>query len=481
MPEELTHAWSRVVAQLRREVPAGRPQRILDTLVPRELDGDTLVVAAPDAHRAYIADRFGRVVQACAAAVLGPEVTVEIVGASARRAPDARRPTPDAPIVDFNPKYTFEQYVIGDGNRLAHGAALAVAEQPAQAYNPLFVYGPPGVGKTHLLQSIGNYLRDYGSGVEVRYSTVEAFTNAFVTALQSGGIERFKDAYRSTDVLLIDDVQFLQSKARTEEEFFHTFNALYEGGAQLVLTSDRLPRDLDALEDRLRERFECGLVTDIRPPDRSTRITILRKRVAHDGVDLADDQVVPVIADRIVDNVRVLEGALIRVVAYSSLTGRPITATWRPRSSPASTPTSSPHRRTIREIQLATCEAFGVGIEELLLAQPHRPRRLAPPGRHVLVPRAHRPHAPRHRRRLRRPRPQHRPARRQAHRPAHRHRRRRLRGGARANRAVTHITAGRAVTASADRLERLSTARMWSTSPAFSDHPHGFPTSPHPL
>ena len=357
-----------------------------------------------------------------------------------------------------------------DGNRLAHGAALAVAEQPAQAYNPLFVYGPPGVGKTHLLQSIGNYLRDYGSGVEVRYTTVEAFTNAFVTALQSGGIDRFKDAYRSTDVLLIDDVQFLQSKARTEEEFFHTFNALYEGGAQLVLTSDRLPRDLEALEDRLRERFECGLVTDIRPPDRSTRITILRKRVAHDGVALADDQVVPVIADRIVDNVRVLEGALIRVVAYSSLTGRPITGDLAAEVLAGLYPDLVPARRTIREIQLATCEAFGVGIEELL--SPSRAARVA-------WQRA--PHAPRHRRRLRRPRPQHRPARRQAHRPAHRHRRRRLRDGARANRAVTHITAGRAVTASADRLERLSTARMWSTSPAFSDHPHGFPTSPHPL
>jgi chromosomal replication initiator protein len=373
VPEELTHAWSRVVAQLRREVPAGRPQRILDTLDPRELAGDTLVVAAPDAHRAYIAERFGRVLQACAAAVLGPEVTVEVVAASDDRAPAPRRPVNPGPAVDFNPKYTFEQYVIGDGNRLAHGAALAVAEQPAQAYNPLFVYGPPGVGKTHLLQSIGNYLRDYGSGVEVRYTTVEAFTNAFVHALQSGGIDRFKDAYRSTDVLLIDDVQFLQSKARTEEEFFHTFNALYEGGAQLVLTSDRLPRDLDALEDRLRERFECGLVTDIRPPDRSTRITILRKRVAHDGVDLADDQVVPVIAD----HVRVLEGALIRVVAYSSLTGRPITGDLAAEVLAGLYPDLVPARRTIREIQLATCEAFGVGIDELL--SPSRAARVAWP------------------------------------------------------------------------------------------------------
>jgi chromosomal replication initiator protein len=379
MPEELSHAWSRVLAQLRREVPAGRPQRILDTLEARELAGDTLVLAAPDAHRAYIADRFGRVLQACAAAVLGPEVTVEVVAASAQRAPDARRPTPrpNTPAATFNPKYTFEQFVIGDGNRLAHGAALAVAEQPAQAYNPLFVYGPPGVGKTHLLHSIGNYLRGFGSGVEVRYTTVEAFTNAFVTALQSGGIERFKHAYRSTDVLLIDDVQFLQSKARTEEEFFHTFNALYEEGSQLVLTSDRLPRDMDALEDRLRERFECGLVTDIRPPDRTTRMTILRKRIAHDGVELADDQVVPVIADRIVDNVRVLEGALIRVVAYGSLTSRPITGDLAAEVLTGLYPELVPARRTIREIQLATCEAFGLALDDLL--SPSRAARVAWP------------------------------------------------------------------------------------------------------
>src|SRR4051794_10359310 len=296
MAEDLAQAWSRIDAQLRRAVPAGRPQRILETIEPRELDGATLVIAAPDAHRAYIADRFGRVLQACAAAVLGPDVTVEVVAASHTTAGvGPQRPTPNAQsTTSFNPKYTFEQFVIGDGNRLAHGAALAVAEQPGHAYNPLFIYGPPGLGKTHLLHSIANYIQDFGAGLEVRYTTVEAFTNAFVTALQSGGIDRFKDLYRSTDVLLIDDVQFLQSKARTEEEFFHTFNALYEGGAQLVLTSDRLPRDMEALEDRLRERFECGLVTDIQPPDRGTRLTILKKRVAHDGVELADAEAIPV-------------------------------------------------------------------------------------------------------------------------------------------------------------------------------------------
>jgi chromosomal replication initiator protein len=378
VPEEVSQAWTRVEQELRRAVPTGRPQRILATLEPRGMDGSTFVVAAPDAHRAYIADRFGRVLQACVSAVLGSEITIEVIARS-DHGPNAQRPTPKSPGPNptFNPKYTFEQFVIGDGNRLAHGAALAVAELPAQAYNPLFVYGPPGVGKTHLLHSVGNYLQGFGGGVEVRYTTVEAFTNHFVNALQSGATERFKHAYRSTDVLLIDDVQFLQSKARTEEEFFHTFNALYEGGSQLVLTSDRLPRDMEALEDRLRERFECGLVTDIRPPDRSTRLTILEKRVNHDGVELADHEALEVIADRIVNNVRVLEGALIRVVAYSSLTGRPITGDLADEVLGGLYPDLVPARRTIREIQIATCEAFGIGLDDLL--SPSRAARVAWP------------------------------------------------------------------------------------------------------
>jgi len=383
VPEELTHAWSRVVAQLRREVPAGRPQRILDTLDPRELAGDTLVVAAPDAHRAYIAERFGRVLQACAASVLGPEVTVEVVAASDARAPAPRRPVNPGPAVDFNPKYTFEQYVIGDGNRLAHGAALAVAEQPAQAYNPLFVYGPPGVGKTHLLHSIGNYVLAYGAGLSVRYTTVETFTNQFLAALQRGDMDRFKGSYRHADVLLIDDVQFLASKAKTEEEFFHTFNALHDLGSQLVLTSDRLPRDLSALEDRLRERFEAGLVTAIEPPDLSTREAVLRKRAQHDGIVLADDGVLPLLATRAPDSVRMLEGALIRVVAYASLTGRPLTTALAEKVLDDLYPErpgqagDRPAPLTVEAIQDVTAQAFGLTREELLSAS--RAARLAWP------------------------------------------------------------------------------------------------------
>src|SRR5207248_2844465 len=190
----------------------------------------------------------------------------------------AGRTGADGEATDLNPRYRFEQFVIGVGNRLAHAAALAVAELPGQAYNPLFLYAPPGLGKTHLLHAIGNYVLDFGGGASVRYTTAEAFTNHFISALSTRSLDAFKHAYRDADVLLIDDVQFLASKARTEEEFFHTFNALYESGRQLVLTCDRLPRALVQVEERLRERFQAGLVADIGSPDFPTRVAILRKR-----------------------------------------------------------------------------------------------------------------------------------------------------------------------------------------------------------
>ena len=216
--------------------------------------------------------------------------------------------------------------MIGDCNRLAHAAALTVAELPAQAYNPLFICGPPGVGKTHLLSSIASLLLAHNPGLIVRCTTGEAFTNEFLGALSGGHTDGFKASFRDVDVLLVDDVQFLERKTKTEEEFFHTFNALYDAGRQIVLSSDRPPRDLQALEDRLRERFEAGLVADIKPPELATRLAILRKRAHHDGIELADDAAsCEAIAERVTLNVRALEGALIRVVAFSSLTGRQLT------------------------------------------------------------------------------------------------------------------------------------------------------------
>jgi chromosomal replication initiator protein len=318
-------AWRTIRAELQRLVGTSAYEIWLAPLELESFDGDVLLIRAPQATQKWLTGRFGPVLERCVRQVLGPHVRAAFAGAAAaHHDPPARRSGPDGEPTDFNPRYRFEQFVIGEGNRLAHAAALAVAELPGQAYNPLFLYAPPGLGKTHLLHAIGNYVLDYGGGATVRYTTAEAFTNHFISALSTKSLDVFKHAYRDADVLLIDDVQFLASKARTEEEFFHTFNALYETGRQLVLTCDRLPRALVSIEQRLRERFEAGLVADIKPPDHATRVTILRKRAAVDNVRLADPAVLDLIADRVPDNIRALEGALIRVVAFHSLTQRPI-------------------------------------------------------------------------------------------------------------------------------------------------------------
>jgi chromosomal replication initiator protein len=242
-----------------------------------------------------------------------------------------------------------------------------VAELPGQAYNPLFLHAPPGLGKTHLLHAIANYVLAFGGGATVKYATVESFTNHFISALSSRSIDSFKRTYRNADVLLIDDVQFLASKAKTEEEFFHTFNALYETGRQLVLTCDRLPRDLVAIEDRLRERFESGLVADITPPDFATRLTILSKRAALDHIDLDDPAVLELIAARITTNIRVLEGALIRVVAFHSLTGRPMDLELATEVLDSLLPpTSHGGAPTIPAIQAAVASHFGLSVRTLV-------------------------------------------------------------------------------------------------------------------
>jgi chromosomal replication initiator protein len=382
--DELEHIWSRVQAQLALVVDEPTYRIWLTNLEPRELVGERLVIEAPAQTCRWIQGRFGRVIEASVELVLGPHASVELcagdVEANTRRTttgpprPAAldpvgfgtRAPQRSGPV--GNPKLTFDHFVIGDSNRLAHAAALTVAEMPAQAYNPLFICGPPGVGKTHLLSAIANLITAHDPTLSVRATTGEAFTNEFLGALGDRSTDQFKSRFREIDVLLVDDVQFLERKTRTEEEFFHTFNALHDAGRQVVLTSDRPPRDLQALEDRLRERFEAGLVADIKPPDLSTRLAILRKRAHHDGVVLADDTALEAIAGHVQTNVRALEGALIRVVAFSSLTGRPLTtelarevlASLYPHPARAGTP------RTIAEIQQATCTEFGLTPEELL-------------------------------------------------------------------------------------------------------------------
>ncbi|UNC90612.1 chromosomal replication initiator protein DnaA [Candidatus Contubernalis alkaliaceticus] len=223
----------------------------------------------------------------------------------------------------LNAKYTFDSYVIGTGNRFAHAASLAVAECPAKAYNPLFVYGGVGLGKTHLLHAIGHFVLESKPNTVVVYITSEKFTNEFINAIRDNRTLEFRNKYRNVDILLIDDIQFLAGKEQTQEEFFHTFNALHENNKQIAISSDRPPKDIPTLEDRLRSRFEWGLITDIQPPDLETRIAIIRKKASLENYKLPND-VVSYIATVISTNIREIEGALIRVVAYSSLTGQKI-------------------------------------------------------------------------------------------------------------------------------------------------------------
>jgi chromosomal replication initiator protein len=223
----------------------------------------------------------------------------------------------------LNPRYIFETFVIGASNRFAHAAALAVSEAPAKAYNPLFIYGESGLGKTHLLHAIGAYAKELYPNVRVRYVSSEEFTNDFINSIRDDKSSTFQKRYRDLDILLVDDIQFLENKERTQEEFFHTFNTLYNANKQIVISSDRPPKQLTTLEDRLRSRFEWGLITDIQPPELETRIAILRKKAAAERLNAPDD-VLEFIASKIFTNIRELEGALIRVTAFASLNRQPV-------------------------------------------------------------------------------------------------------------------------------------------------------------
>ncbi len=395
MNAELDHLWTRVQAELAATVDEPTYRIWLAPLKPTAFTDGGLVLAASPQTCAWIRERFGRLLQTCAETALGRELHVAVVAADSsssaqrggirRRSPtseEIRSHTTNASLPPLgNPRHTFDQFVIGDSNRLAHAAALTVAELPGQAYNPLFLCGPPGVGKTHLMHSISGLLAEHNPGMVLRATTGESFTNDFRIALGGGQMDGFKTRYRHADVLLVDDVQFLERKARTEEEFFHTFNALHEAGSQIVLTSDRPPRDLQALEDRLRERFEAGLVADIQPPDYNTRLAILRKRAAHDGIAIDDPQVLDTIAKRVVINVRALEGALIRIVAFSSLTGRPLSDELAREVLDGLYPQAASRQFTLAQIQTQACEHFGVTSEELLsssrAAQVAWPRQVA--------------------------------------------------------------------------------------------------------
>jgi len=368
VPDELETIWDAVRRELRRDVADFSFHIWLDPLEPVACEQGTLYVRAPEHIRSWVRDRYATLlVGACRRAGIAGVELVDEAWAGTGAVATGEQPRARAEGDGLNPKYTFEQFVIGDGNRLAHAAALAVAELPAQAWNPLFIHGPPGLGKTHLLHAIGNYVSRYGHGLRVRYATVEAFTSEFVQAVRGRNTDVFRERFRDVDVLLLDDVQFLADKVRTKEELFHTFNALYESGRQLVITSDRSPVDLEAFEARLQERFECGLVAELSAPTASVRHAILRKRVRQDGLDDIPDETLEAVARLVGASVRVLEGALIRVVAYASLVDKP------PTPELAMEVLGRLYRRgnserpsSVRRIQEATAEEFGISADDLL-------------------------------------------------------------------------------------------------------------------
>ena len=264
----------------------------------------------------------------------------------------------------LNPKYTFETFVIGASNRFAHAAAVAVAEAPAKAYNPLFVYGESGLGKTHLLHAIGHYAQNLFAGARVRYVSSEEFTNDFINSLRDDKAQAFQRRYRDVDVLLVDDIQFLENKERTQEEFFHTFNTLHNANKQIVISSDRPPKQLSTLEDRLRTRFEWGLITDVQPPDLETRIAILRKKAAQDRL-AAPPEVLEFIASKIASNIRELEGALIRVTAFASLNRQPVDLSLAEIVLKDLIPADGGPEITGATIMAATAEYYSLTMEDL--------------------------------------------------------------------------------------------------------------------
>jgi chromosomal replication initiator protein len=368
-PIELTAegVWNEISGRLREALNENTFSTWFAHVDAARITDDEFVLTVPNNFtREWIEGHFLGLIGAALAEIAGDHsIRLELAkqSESAARAEPKQAEQPQ-PGLGMNSKYTFDSFVIGSSNRFAHAAALAVAEAPAQAYNPLFIYGGTGLGKTHLLQAVAQYVGEHAGNLSVRYVTSETFMNDFINSLRDKRIEGFKQRYRTYDLLLVDDVQFFENKERIQEEFFHTFNSLYESGSQIAMSSDRPPRDIATLEERLRSRFEWGLITDIQPPDLETRIAILRKRVKTDKIN-ADPQVLTFIASRVSTNIRELEGALTRVVAFCSLTGRPMTEDLAQDVLKDVFPQGDLPQVTIERIQEIISDRFGLSLDEL--------------------------------------------------------------------------------------------------------------------
>lgn len=368
----LSRAWEKTVSLLAPEI--NRPSfEYFRSARPVSMEGSVATIGATNELAKIFLEKYSELAKAALESCLGREIELHFVVVQ----PEQRRPrvsevraaTPPTGVLSslshpLNDKYVFSTFVVGPSNRLAHAAALAIAQKPGRVYNPFFLYGGPGLGKTHLLQAVGHYAIAHHPGIRVAYVSGELFTSHYVTALREHRSEDFRRKYRNIDILLVDDVQFLASRERTKEEFFHTFNALYQMNKQIVLSSDRSPRDLGPIEERLKSRFESGLVADIAPPDLETRLAILQNKASSDEVDVPMP-VLEYIANCIPTNVRALEGALVTLMAYSSLMKQPLTVSLAQEVLGRYMTEKKYAELTPEIIQRVVAQAFGVEVKDI--------------------------------------------------------------------------------------------------------------------
>ncbi len=368
--------WEEALSRIESQLSKPSFEAFLKAMRPVTLDQDVFIFSVPSLFaKEWLEGRYRGLITETLREVLTRGVDVrfivtegETASPPARAQTGVRPPTPaggpPAETLAVSGKYTFDSFVVGSSNRFAHAAARAVAEAPARAYNPLFIYGGVGLGKTHLLQAIGHHVLTHKQSARVMYVSSERFTNELINAIRDDKMVEFRNKYRNVDVLLIDDIQFLAGKERTQEEFFHTFNTLYESSRQLIISSDRAPREIPTLEDRLRSRFEWGLIADIQPPDYETRIAILRKKAELDAIVLPDE-VAQYIAQRISSNIRELEGALSRLRAHAAISHTPISVDLATDVLKELLPQARIRPVTIAAIQRAVAEFFGIRVEEM--------------------------------------------------------------------------------------------------------------------
>ena len=369
MSSNLDSIWSNVLDIIKVELTEVSYNTWLKTIIPISISDNNIVLAAPnDFTKGILEGRYLNLIKNAIKEVTQKEYSIRFIIPGEEQSSTIGQSViqenqDNNQRAQLNPKYSFSTFVIGNSNRFAHAASLAVAEAPAQAYNPLFIYGGVGLGKTHLMHAIGHYILSQSPDTKVVYVSSEKFTNELINSIREYRNEEFRNKYRNVDVLLVDDIQFIAGKEGTQEEFFHTFNALHEANKQIIISSDRPPKEIPTLEDRLRSRFEWGLIADIQAPDLETRIAILRKKANIENIEVSDE-VMQYIATMIQSNIRELEGALIRVVAYSSLTNKEITVELAEEALKDIISNNQPRQITVDLIKEEVSNNFNIKMED---------------------------------------------------------------------------------------------------------------------